>query len=90
MQRVGVVAVLYQFVGDLLRLFAGTAEDDAVDVRVEVGDAFQSQVLVACLYHIIDIIFFPYLGVSHMTGQIVRIIGIAHQLVLVARHAIQP
>ena len=54
-QRVGVVAVLYQFVGDLLRLFAGTAEDDAVDVRVEVGDAFQSQVLVACLYHIIDI-----------------------------------
>ena len=55
MQRIGVVAILYQFVGDLLRLFAGTAEDDAVDVRVKVGDTFQREVLVLCTDHVVDI-----------------------------------
>ena len=55
MQRVGVVAVLYQFVGNLLRFLAGAAEDDTVDVRVKVGDTFQGEILIACLYHIIDI-----------------------------------
>ncbi|CCX77823.1 putative uncharacterized protein [Parabacteroides johnsonii CAG:246] len=54
-QRIGVVAILYQFVGDLLRLFAGTAEDDAVDVRVKVGDTFQREVLVLCTDHVVDI-----------------------------------
>ena len=31
------------------------------------------------LYHIISTIFFPYLWISYMTGQIVRIIWISHQ-----------
>ena len=94
-QRVGVVAVLYQFVGDLLRLFAGTAEDDAVDVRVEVGDAFQSQVLVACLYHIIDIAFVlvadhDLLRILHVllrdVGDLFRHGGREEQHVAVLRH----
>ena len=45
-QGVGVVALLHQFVGYLLRLLAGAAEDDGVYLRVVVHDALQGGVFV--------------------------------------------
>ena len=55
MQRIGIVAVLDQLVGNLLCLFTGTAEDDAVDIGVIVGNPFQGQVFVLCTDHEVDI-----------------------------------
>ena len=55
-QRIGVVAVLHQLVGNLLRLQAGTAENDCVYGWVIVNNAFQGQVLVLGVNHIIDVL----------------------------------
>ena len=56
MQRVGIVTVLYQFVGNFLCLLTGAAENDTVDVRIKIGDTFQCKIFISCLYHIIDIL----------------------------------
>ena len=100
MQGVGVVAVLYQFVGNLLRLFAGTAEDDTVYVRIEIGDTFQGEVFVLCPYHIIDVadvlvsfVFVPdydFFRVLHVllrnVGNLLRHGGGEEQHIPVFRH----
>ena len=54
-QRVCVVAVLDQSVGNLLRLLAGAAKDDAVDAGIIIGDALQGGVLVPGVHHVIDV-----------------------------------
>ena len=59
MQGLGVVAVVDQIVGHLLRLAPGTAEDDGVDIRIVVGYAFERQVFVASMHHIVDM---PHVG----------------------------
>ena len=46
MQGIGIVAITDELVGDLLRLLAGTAEDDPIDIRVVVGNALQGKILV--------------------------------------------
>ena len=66
-QTVGVIPVGYQLVGYLLSLFAGAAEDDAVDVRVVVGHTFQRQILVVCFDHIIY--------VPHILGTLIAVSG---------------
>ena len=45
-QRVGIVTFLHQFVGNFLSFLAGTAEDDAVYLRIVIYDAFQGGVLI--------------------------------------------
>ena len=52
-ESVGVVAVLYEFVGNLLRLEARAAENDGVDLGIVVDYTFQREVFVARVYHII-------------------------------------
>ena len=42
-QRVGIVTFLHQFVGNFLSFLAGTAEDDAVYLRIVIYDAFQGR-----------------------------------------------
>ena len=54
-QGVGVVAVLDEGVGDFLGFEAGAAEDDAVDVGVVVGNAFQCEVFVFGVDEVIDV-----------------------------------
>ena len=54
-QRVCVVAVLDQSVGNLLRLLAGAAKDDAVDAGIIIGDALQGGVLVPGVHHVIEV-----------------------------------
>ena len=56
MQRIGVVTVLYQFVGNFLCFLTGTAKNDTVDVRIEVGNTLQCQVFILCTNHIVDIL----------------------------------
>ena len=56
-QCIGIVSVLYQFVGNLLCLHTGAAEDDAVDVRVVVGDTLQCQVFVLGVYHVVHMVY---------------------------------
>ena len=55
-QRFGVVAVLDQLVGNLLRLHLRAAEDDGVDLRIEVHQPLQGKVLVAGIHHVIDVV----------------------------------
>ena len=52
MQRVSVITFLHQFIGNFLCLFAGTAEDDTVNLRIIVYDAFQGGVFIFCMYGI--------------------------------------
>ena len=57
-QCVGVIALLHQLVGNLLRLKSCAAEDDAVDIRIEIDDALQRLILVPGMYaedHVVDI-----------------------------------
>ena len=53
MQSIGIVAILYELVGNLLCLHTSAAEDDSVDVRVVVGNALQGKVLVLGMHHIV-------------------------------------
>ena len=55
MEGVGVVAVGDELVGDLLGVAARTAEDDGVDVGVVVGYAFESQIFVFGIDHVVDV-----------------------------------
>ena len=50
MQRVGIIAFLHQLVSYFLRFFAGTAEDDAVYLRIVVHNTFQGSILVFGMY----------------------------------------
>ena len=43
---------MHQFIGNFLCLFAGTAEDDTVNLRIIVYDAFQGGVFIFCMYGI--------------------------------------
>ena len=56
MQAVGVISVGDEFVGNLLGLLAGAAEDDAVDVGVIVGDTLEGEIFVVSFHHIIDVL----------------------------------
>ena len=56
MQSIGIVAILYELVGNLLCLHAGAAEDDAIDVRVVVGNTLQCKIFVFGVYHIIYVV----------------------------------
>ena len=73
MQRIGVVAILNQLVGDLLCLLTGTAEDNAIDIGVIVGDAFQGKVFVLRTHHIIDVADILVSLVLHADHDLFRI-----------------
>ena len=55
-ERLGVVAVANQLVGNLLRLGLRTAEDDGKDTGIIVHDALQGKVFVLGIHHIIDMV----------------------------------
>ena len=55
-EGVGVVTVLNQFVGNLLRLHACATKNDGIDFRVVINDTFEGEVFVARAYHIIYMI----------------------------------
>ena len=55
-QGLGVVSVLDELVGNLLRLQLGAAEDDGEDARMEVNDALQGEVFVLCVHEIVDVV----------------------------------
>ena len=55
-ERFGVVAVLDEFVGNLLRLQFCAAEDDGVDVGIIVHDTFQCEILVPGTHHVVDVV----------------------------------
>ena len=71
-QRFGVVAVAYEFVGHFLRLCLGAAEDDAVDAWIVIDDALECEVLVLGVHHIIYVV--------HVLGSLV---ARAHHYLLV-------
>ena len=58
MERVGVVTLLHQLIGNLLRLLTGAAEDDGVDLWVVVHDALQGFVFILgmdAIHHVLDV-----------------------------------
>ena len=66
-QRFGVVSVAYELVGNLLCLCLCAAEDDGIDARVVVDDAFQSEVFVGRSDKVLEVvyIFSPFVAAAH-------------------------
>ena len=52
MQCIGIIAFLHQFVSYFLRLLTGTAEDDAINLWVEIYDSFQRGIFIFSMYGI--------------------------------------
>ena len=74
-QRIGIVAVADQLVGDLLRLLARAAEDDPVDVGVVVGDTLEGKVLVPRRY---DVVVVLDVGVALVLRPDDDLLGLVH------------
>ena len=53
MQRLGIIAVLDEFVGNLLCFQFCATEDDGEDTWIEIDDTLQCQVFVLSVHHII-------------------------------------
>ena len=56
MQRLCIIAILDEFISNLLRLNLRTTEDNGKDTRVIVDDTLQSKVFVFRIHHIIDMV----------------------------------
>ena len=56
MQSLGAVAVADEVVGHFLRFEAGAAENDGIDARIVVYNAFERGIFVLCAYRIIDVV----------------------------------
>ena len=67
MQGLCVVAVFDELVGYLLRFYLRAAEDDGEDVRVEIHDTLQGQILVFGVDEIVDVIHVlgPFVARAH-------------------------
>ena len=63
MQRLGIVPILDELVGHLLRLYLRAAEDDGEDAGIVVHQSLQCQVLVLGIHHVVDVV--------HMLGTLV-------------------
>ena len=62
-QRIGVVTLLHQFIGNLLCFFTCAAENDTVYLRVIVNDAFKRSIFVFGMY-----------GIHHMLYVVVTFV----------------
>ena len=67
MQRLRIITVFDEFVGNLLRLNLRATEDDGEDTGIIIDDAFQRQILILGVHHIIDMIhvFGPFVTTAH-------------------------
>ena len=86
MQRLGVVAVLDQLVGYLLRLQLRAAEDDGENLGEIVHDTLQRQVLVLRMHHIIDVVHIlgTLIARAHDDGLVILQVMLGHLLHLTA------
>ena len=55
-QSLGAVAVADEVVGHFLRFEAGAAENDGIDARIVVDNAFERGIFVLCAHRIIDVV----------------------------------
>ena len=55
-QRFCVIAVLNQLICYLLRFYFCTAENNSVDVWIEVCDALKGKIFVLCIHKVVDMI----------------------------------
>ena len=85
-QRLGVVAVLDQLVGYLLRLQLRAAEDDGENLGEVVHDTLQRQVLVLRMHHIIDVVHIlgTLIARAHDDGLVILQVMLGHLLHLTA------
>ena len=74
-ERVGIISVVYKVVGNLLCLAACTAKDDAVDVGAVVGNAFESEIFVASVNHIVYVVD---IGSTFVACADDKLLGIVH------------
>ena len=67
MQTVGIVTIVNEFVGNFLRFETGTAEDDGINLWIEVCQSLQRIVFVLCLHQIVDVVdeFSTFISASH-------------------------
>ena len=56
MQGIGIVAFLHQLICNFLCLFTGAAEDDTINLRIIVDDAFQCFEFIFGLYSVSDVL----------------------------------
>lgn len=76
MEGVGVVTVLNQPIGYLLRLFSCAAEDYSVYIWRIVGDAFKRKVFVAGMDHIVDMAHILRAGIFCADDKLLRVVHV--------------
>ena len=54
----GIISVLNEFVGNLLRFHSGTAENNSIYLWLIINNAFQSRIFVACMNKIVFVVHF--------------------------------
>ena len=86
MQRLRIITVFDEFVGNLLRLNLRATEYDGEDTGIIINDAFQRQILILGVHHIIDMVhvFGPFVTAAHHDFLIVVQIFLSHALHLLA------
>ena len=77
MQRLGIVAVLDELVGYLLRLQLRAAEDDGKDTRIVVNDTLQGQILVLGVHHIVNMVHVLGALVAAAHHDLLRVVQVA-------------
>ena len=102
-QGIGIVAVLDELVGYLLRLHTGAAEYDAIDMWVVVDDTLQGEVFVLRVHHIIYVVhvlgalvlvaYHDFVGIGEVvlgnSGNLLAHGGGEEQRVAVGRHILE-
>ena len=75
-EGVGVIAVLDELVGDFLRLLARAAEDDAIDLRIKVHDAFQGEIFILGVDHVVHVVHVLVSFILHADGDFLRVMQV--------------
>ena len=73
MQRIGVVSVLHQLVGDLIGFPTGTTKDNGIVTGAIVDNALQGRVAISGLNHVIFMAYIFSPGIQLTNGHLNRI-----------------
>ena len=76
MQRVAVVALVHQVLGNLLCLQFGATEDDAVDARIKIHNALQGSILVLGMHQVVHVVHVGCTFILVTDGDLHRIVHI--------------
>ena len=88
-QRLGIIAILDELVGHLLRLQLRATEDDGEDAWIVVYQSLQRQILVLGIHHIIDMVYVlgSFVARTHHNLLVVVQVTLGNALYLLAHRS---